>query len=109
MQAVIMQWLEARMQMPKRRKNALLFTSSNIIHSRKGGNRRSVVIFARLFLFVFLLLFFPLAIALLVLEIFLPELVGGVAIDVGEDNLEDVGVPFHWLTFDTFFDVLGHC
>jgi hypothetical protein len=86
----------------------LLFPSLKILYNgpKKVANNKSVIVFARLFFFVFLLLLFALAITLFLLELFFPELVGGVAIDVGEDDLKDVRVPFYWLAFDTFFDVL---
>jgi hypothetical protein len=70
------------------------------------------VVIAGLFLLllVFALLFFSLTVALLVfgLKFVFPELVGGVAVNVREDDLEDVGVPRNGLALDTFFDVLAH-
>jgi hypothetical protein len=102
MQAVMMQWLSrGRYANAKTPLNAC---SSYIIHS---WERRSVVVLARFLLFVLLLLLFALAVALLLLELLLPELVDGVAVDVGEDNLEDVRVPLDGLAFDAFFDILG--
>lgn len=66
----------------------------------------SVVIFARFLLVVFALALFTLAVALFGLEVVFPELVGCVAVDVGEDDAEDVRVPGYWLAFDAFFDIL---
>jgi hypothetical protein len=105
MQAVMMQGLEAYMQMPKRRKMRALLRP--ILYTLTRGP--SVVVFARLFLFVFLLLLLALAVTLLSLELLFPELVYGVAVDVGKDDLEDVRVPLYGLAFNAFFDVLGRC
>jgi hypothetical protein len=105
MQAVMMQGLEAYMQMPKRRKMRALLRP--ILYTLSRGP--SVVVFARLFLFVFLLLLLALAVTLLSLELLFPELVYGVAVDVGKDDLEDVRVPLYGLAFNAFFDVLGRC
>jgi hypothetical protein len=105
MQAVMMQGLEAYMQMPKRRKMRALLRP--ILYTLRRGP--SVVVFARLFLFVFLLLLLALAVTLLSLELLFPELVYGVAVDVGKDDLEDVRVPLYGLAFNAFFDVLGRC
>jgi hypothetical protein len=67
----------------------------------------SIVIFAGLFfLFFFALLLLAFAVAFLGLQVLIPELVGGVAVDVGEDDLEDVRVPGYGLALDAFFDVL---
>jgi hypothetical protein len=75
-----------------------------------AGELHSVVI-AGLFLLllVFSLLLFSLSVTLLVfaLEFVLPKLVGGVAIDVREDNLEDIRVPRDRLALDTFLNVLA--
>jgi len=65
-----------------------------------------VVVFAGLFLVVFALSLFALTVALFVLEVVFPQLVSYVAVDVREDNAEDVRVPRYWLAFDAFFDVL---
>jgi hypothetical protein len=104
MQAVMMQWLSrGRYANAKTPQNAC---SSYTIHC---WERRSVVVLARFFLFVLLLLLFALAVALLLLELLLPELIDGIAVDVREDNLEDVRIPLDGLAFDAFFDVLGYC
>lgn len=69
---------------------ALLPLYHTLVYQR-GTFGRSIVIFARLFLlFVFSLLFLALAVTLLALELLLPKLVGGVALDAGEDDLEHV-------------------
>jgi hypothetical protein len=67
----------------------------------------SIVVFAGLFfLFFFALLLLAFAVAFLGLQVLVPKLVGGVAVDVGEDDLEDVRVPGYGLALDAFFDVL---
>lgn len=71
------------------------------------GCSSSVIIFTRLlFLVVLPLLLLSLAVAFLGLQVVIPELVGVFAVDVGEDDLEDIRVPGHGLAFDAFLDVL---
>ena len=65
-----------------------------------------IVLTRLLFLVVFPLLLLTLLVALFALELVFPELVDGVAVDVGEDDFEDVRVPCYGLAFDAFFDVL---
>jgi hypothetical protein len=65
----------------------------------------SIVVLPALLLISLLLLALP--VALLGLEVFLPQLTRRVAVKVGEDDFEDVRVPCYGLAFDAFFDVLS--
>ena len=47
--------------------------------------------------------FFPL---LRFSQLFLPDVVGGVGVQVREDEVEDVGIPARGMAVDAFFDVL---
>lgn len=68
--------------------------------------RYSVVVLAAFFVVVFPLLLLPLAIALLGLQLLLPQLVGSVVVDARKDEFEDLRVPFYGVAFDAFFNVL---
>lgn len=39
-------------------------------------------------------------------ELFFPGIVCGFAVEVGEDDVEDVGVPVDGVAFDAFLDIL---
>jgi hypothetical protein len=107
----MMQWLEAFMQMPKRRRMRCSFLLPLYYTCPEWAGELHSVVITRLFflLVVFSLLLLSLLVTLLVfaLELILPELVGGVAVDVREDDLEDVGVPRDRLALNAFFDVLA--
>lgn len=109
MLAVMMQWLEACMQMPKRRRMRGLPLAAVIYTSPMKICSCSIIVLTRLFLIVFALLLLLLALLSLELfmwQLFLPELVSIIARDVGKDDLENVRVPGHGFAFDAFFDVL---
>jgi hypothetical protein len=70
---------------------------------------RLVVILAALLLILVLLLVLLLPpLTFLSLELLLPELVGGVFVEVGEDKGEDFVVPGYRTAFEAFFDVLNY-
>lgn len=70
------------------------------------ASRRSIIILTTLLIVIFPLLLLPLLIALLGLEFLFPEPVGGVLVQVREDEAEDLRVPFDGVAGDAFFDVL---
>jgi hypothetical protein len=68
---------------------------------------RSVVVLARLFLILLLLAL--LALGFLRLELLFPQLVRGVLVELGEDDLEYFVVPLYGPAVDAFFDILVKC
>jgi hypothetical protein len=87
--------------------NVLLFFLSR--YHTQPRVRSVVVLTGFLFLVVFPLLLFSLAVALLGLEFVFPELVGGVVVHIGKHDFEDIRVPGYWLAFDALLDVLLRC
>ena len=105
--------IDARRTLPIHCQTTISYTSTHhrpsppLLQRPIDQTRLLIIVLTRLlFLVVFPLLLLALLVALFALELVFPELVDGVAVDVGEDDFEDVRVPCYGLAFDAFFDVL---
>ena len=68
--------------------------------------RRSIILIPALLLVILPLLLFPLLIPLLGFKFLLPQFTCFILVQIWEDQVEDLAVPFDGVAGDAFFDVL---